>query len=60
MAAARFLVSDYIAAIHEAGLRIVSCHKPCRGRVRGGHGGPLAQERCPEAAAYEDTLALII
>ncbi|WP_263657447.1 class I SAM-dependent methyltransferase [Nonomuraea gerenzanensis] len=62
MTAGRFLASDYITAIHEAGLRILSCHEPRWGRTPGGHGGPLAQERCPEAAAaaYEDTPALII
>jgi SAM-dependent methyltransferase len=62
MPAARFLASDYITAIHEAGLEILSCHEPRCGKVPGGHGGPLAQQRCPEAAAaaYEDTPALII
>ncbi|MEV1178022.1 class I SAM-dependent methyltransferase [Nonomuraea sp. NPDC049784] len=62
MPATRFLAGDYITAILEAGLRIESCHEPRWGKVPGGHGGPLAQQRCPEAAAaaYEDTPALII
>ncbi|MDP4500421.1 class I SAM-dependent DNA methyltransferase [Nonomuraea turcica] len=62
MPASRFLASDYIAAIHEAGLEIEACHEPRWGEVPGGHGGPLAQQWCPEAAAaaYHDTPALII
>ncbi|MEO3795535.1 class I SAM-dependent methyltransferase [Nonomuraea sp. B10E15] len=62
MPAGRFLAGDYIAAIHEAGLEIVACHEPRWGELRGGHGGPLAQQWCPEAAAaaYHDTPALII
>ncbi|GAA3238405.1 class I SAM-dependent methyltransferase [Nonomuraea helvata] len=62
MPAGRFLAGDYIAAIHGAGLEIVACHEPRWGEVPGGHGGPLAQQWCPEAAAaaYHDTPALII
>ncbi|MET7332803.1 class I SAM-dependent methyltransferase [Nonomuraea sp. NPDC005650] len=62
MPASRFLASDYIGAIHGAGLQIVACHEPRWGEVPGGHGGPLAQRWCPEAAAVacEDTPALIV
>ncbi|NBE97088.1 methyltransferase domain-containing protein [Nonomuraea sp. KC401] len=62
MPAGRFLAGDYIAAIREAGLEIVACHEPRWGEVPGGHGGPLAQQWCPEAAelAYRDTPAVII
>ncbi|MDX3099672.1 class I SAM-dependent methyltransferase [Nonomuraea angiospora] len=62
MPASRFLASDYISAIHEAGLRIVACHEPRWGESPGGHGGPLAQRWCSEAAAvaYQDTPALIV
>jgi SAM-dependent methyltransferase len=62
MPAGRFLACDYIEAILEAGLEIVSCHEPRWGELPGGHGGPLARQRCPEAAdaAYRDTPALII
>ncbi|SEH00006.1 Methyltransferase domain-containing protein [Nonomuraea solani] len=60
--AGRFLASDYIAAILAAGLQIVACHEPRWGETPGGHGGPLAQEWCPDAAAavYHDTPGLII
>ncbi|MEV4109428.1 hypothetical protein [Nonomuraea sp. NPDC049695] len=42
--------------------RDLACHEPRWGEVSGGHGGPLAQRWCPEAAAaaYHDTPAVII
>ncbi|MEV0386924.1 class I SAM-dependent methyltransferase [Nonomuraea sp. NPDC050643] len=62
MPASRFLASDYITAFHEAGLEIIACHEPRWAETPGEHGGPLAQQWCPEAAAaaYHDTPALII
>ncbi|MEV4175736.1 methyltransferase domain-containing protein [Nonomuraea sp. NPDC049709] len=62
MPAGRFLAADYIAAILEAGLEILACHEPRWGALPGGHGGPLAQRWCAEAAAvaYEDTPGLIV
>lgn len=61
MPASRWLAGDYLRAALNTGLTVRACHEP-RWGGDAGHGGPLAQAWCPEAAAaaYRDTPAAII
>ena len=57
-----FLPTDYIMAALDAGFQIRACSEVGWPDIAGGHGGPLAQAWCPEAAraAYVGTPALML
>lgn len=61
MPASRWLPSHYLQTALSLGLQVRGCAEPPWGGDTG-HGGPLAQQWCPQAAAasYRDTPAAIV
>lgn len=57
-----FLPTDYIMAALEAGFQLRACSEVGWPDIAGGHGGPVAQAWCPDAAraAYVGTPALML
>jgi SAM-dependent methyltransferase len=62
MPASRFLPSDYLRAALEEGYAPLSCEEVPWPDLAGGHGGPLAQAWCPDAArkAYVGLPAVLV
>lgn len=60
--ASRFTAADYVAAARTTGFAVESCHEPAWPDLGDGHGGPVIQRWCPDAArsAYVGTPAAIV